>query len=77
MKSSNDKEQAAYDKLKRQIIGAESYVAVSQLLDILEKRATLCLRAIARPNLDIPTTNFARGQYAEMQSLQEALNDLK
>ena len=53
MNLTSDKNQAAYNVLEIQTIGEISYVPVGQLLDILEERAILCVKAIVMPEADI------------------------
>ncbi len=50
-------------------------VDASVLLDILEKRAMLSLRAIASLHIEGHKADFERGRYAELLQIYNALRD--
>ncbi len=50
-------------------------VDASILLDILEKRAMLSLRAIASLHIEGHKADFERGRYAELLQIYNALRD--
>lgn len=62
-------------ELRVQNFGGAFHVDAHQLLDIIEKRAMLCLRASCFPEALERTTDFERGRFAELQELYKALKN--
>lgn len=61
-----------YD-LRVENFGGAFRVDATQLLDILENRAMLCLRMTGIAELPERTTDFERGRFAELQELYKAI----
>lgn len=59
--------------VERISLGGRDYVSVQSLLDYAEKRATLLTEGIFRRGTPLIDTEFARGEYFELELLKHAI----